>query len=1057
MATSFEVGEPVPPPQVPGAQIALEVGPGPDDAPSDRPGLGATWPRCVRARWRDGPRQAVLLAAAVTVEPDTWLGYSVFTTDLDDEVSLDLELDDGTTLSGLGARDEHAVPLTPQAQRRMPWPRQWNRVDCHVGALAAGRTVTAVVVRVGPGGDGKDRTVWIDDVVLAPRPVADSVGPATPVAPVDLVDTRRGSRSGVGLSRGNTFPAAALPNGATLLSPTTVPRLDWFYSWSAHDDASGRTPLHGLVLSHQPSPWMGDRNPLVVGLGAGRTFRHENETARPHRYTVRLDDGLLVDAAPTAHGAVVRLTAPDEGGLPVVTLATVAGPCVVEPDPGGAHGWLESGSRLSVGRSRLFFVVRADVPATWRADGALDLGTAREATLRLATSLIGVDQARVNLAGEIADAGLDEVAARARGAWAERLGVLEIAGASHDELVTAYSCLYRLNLYPTVPTELSSSVAADGSRREVYASPVLPQRPSAPERTGAQVVEGSIAVNHGFWDTYRTVWPLYGLLYPQVAARLADGFVEQFRTAGWVARWSSPGFADLMTGTSSDVALADLDAKGVPLPDRVAAYRAGLRNATAFSTHPAVGRKDLPETAYRGVPSPRTDEPVSWAFEGAINDHALADMADRLAAAPGTGAREAARYRDEAAYLRHRSAAWVDLFDPATGFFRSRWADGRFRQAPGEYDPRTWGGDYTEADGWAFAFPAPHDVAGLAALVGGRDALRARLDAFFATPERADRPGSYPSAMHELVEASLLRTGQFAVSNQPVHHVPFLYAFTDAPWRTGEVVHDALRRLFGGSAIGQGYPGDEDDGELSAWYLFAATGLYPLQVGSPRYTLHAPLFDEITWHLPGGDLVVRAHRGSPDDRYPQRVLVDGEEHTVTWIDHARLAGGATVDVELGPRPSGWGVGHDTDPPSLTPPGERPRPWRDVSGSGRLRQVRTRRRDRRADVLLDDERRGRVRLAVGEALLWEGGPAEPVAMYTLTSSGTVDGRAAWRLEAADDGGWLLLDRREDEAFDWPDQLRPFSIAHPGVHRRYRLVLEAAPTGGLSLSQLELLTR
>jgi putative alpha-1,2-mannosidase len=1065
LVTSFEDGEPVPPPAT--GEIELLVGPGPDDQPSDGPGRGASGLRCVRARRRDGgPGEVVLLEADVTVGPDTWFGYTLFLplADPPAEVALDLALDDGTTLAGLGAHDDHGTPLTPRDQGRsgILWPRQWNRVECHAGALAAGRTVAAVVLRVdGPGG-----TVWIDDVDLSPRPPRD-------VDPVDLVDTRRGSRSGPWLSRGNTYPAAAVPNGAALLSPMTAPRLDWFYRWSGDEDAGGRPVLHGMVISHAPSPWMGDRNPLVVRVGQGANpFRHDDETARPYRYTVRLADGVVIDAAPTVHGAVLGLTAP--AGAPLrVALETVGGACAFRADPatGDVHGWLESGSRLSVGRSRMYVAARLDAPFTAAAEhgGGLVLDLeAPGATLRVATSMIGADQARATLAAEIGDAGVDDVAAAARGAWAGRLGVLEIEGASHDELVTAYSCLYRLNLYPTVPTEIvgerpdevgdpDEPAGTAPGRRLAYASPVLPPiGASTPEHTGAAVVDGSIAVNHGFWDTYRTVWPLYALAYPDLAATLADGFVEQFRTAGWISRWSSPGYADLMTGTSSDVAFADLDAKGVPLPDRVATYRAGLRNATTFPPDTAVGRKDLAETAYRGAPSPRLEEPVSWAFEGALNDHALAAMAERLAAdAPPA---RAARYRDEAAYLRHRSSAWVNLYDPATGFFQSRWPDGSFRKAPREYDPREWGGDYTEANGWAFAFPAPHDVAGLATLLGGRDALRERLDEFFATPEDATRHGTYPAGMHELVEASLLRTGQFSVSNQPVHHIPFLYAFTDAPWRTSEVVHDVLHRLFRGSEIGQGYPGDEDNGEMSGWFLFAATGLYPLQVGTPRYTLHAPLFDRVTWHLPGGDLVVRAHRSSADDVYVQRITVDGDEHRETWIDHARLAGGATIDVELGPEPSTWGVGEATDPPSLSRPGEAPRPWRDVTHHSHLVRERPHRLTRRAAVLLDDEGHGRVHLAPGDTLDWHGDDGTPaVLMYTLTSSGTVR-RVGWRLEAAADGeAWVVIDRRHDERFEWPDQIRPFSVATPGPYRRYRLVVEAAPTDGLPLSQIELLTR
>ena len=1042
LRTSFEPSEPQPP-----ADGGVTVGPGPRTAYASPAGLGCTGRFAARFAWdAPGAHEGVLLDGPFPVTGDSRLSYCILPEDgpagdrdATTFVSLDLVLDDGSRLSTLHPLDVHGIALTPTAQgeARILLPRQWNLVECDLPAALAGRVVTSVVVRADARTAG---TVWIDDVSLAPRPVV-------PTDPVDLVDTRRGSNSGFTFSRGNTFPATALPNAAVFLSPATRRSLDWFYCWADHNTPSGYPALEGLVLTHQPSPWMADRNQLLITPTWGaadsgpHTFRHDNEDAGPHRYAVRLDGGLLVEAAPSSHGAAVRLTPPAGDGVLTVTLDVVDGELDLRRSGDIWVGWLENGSRRSIGTTRQYFALSFDRPV--RHDGTRFLATdGGPITLRIATSLLGVDQAAHHLATGLGDT-LDDLAVTARAAWAERLAVLELDGATHDECVSAYSNLYRLNLYPN----FTSETGPDGVAR--YASPVLPHAgPSDDEHTGAVVVEDEMSVNHGFWDTYRTAWPAYALWYPDLAARLADGFVEQYRTGGWIARWSSPGYADVMTGTSSDVAFADLDAKSIPLADRRGTYLSGLRNATARPTEAGVGRKDL-RYVYLGGPTPECHEPVSWTFEGALNDHALGLMASRLLA-DETDPAAARRLRDEARYLLVRSAGYSALYDASTGFFQSRNEDGSFRFGAAEYDPRVWGYDYTEANGWTFGFPAPHDPSGLAGLVGGRAGLLARLDEFFSTVEDGDLNGSYHADMHEIIEAAHTRAGQFDVSNQPAHHIPFLYGFTDQPWKTGVVTRDALRRLFRGSALGQGYPGDEDNGEMSAWYLFALSGLYPLQVGTSRYALSAPHVPLTRWRLPGGDLVIRAYG---DGDVIQRVSVNGEDWQRSWIDHADLVGGCEIAVWLGTTPTGWASEVGDSAPSLTGWGERPRPWRDLSGTGTLSGTPS---APALAALVDDVGDTPVPLHPGDEVTWTIDGHERVEAYTVTlAEPTGDTPLAWRVETRDhDGSWWVADRRSDESFEWPGQLRPFLLDEPTATTGLRLIVEA---GSFSCLQLEALGR
>ena len=257
--------------------------------------------------------------------------------------------------------------------------------------------------------------------------------------------------------------------------------------------------------------------------------------------------------------------------------------------------------------------------------------------------------------------------------WDERLSVVEVEGASDTELRNLYSNLYRLNLYPNSQFENTGTASTPTFQ---YASPVSPKAGAATATTtNAPVKDGKIYVNNGFWDTYRTVWPAYSLLYPEFAAEIADGFVQQYRDGGWVARWSSPGYADLMTGTSSDVSFADAFVKGVPLPDKLGTYDAALKNATVLPPSSGVGRKGIASSTFLGFTPESTHESVSWGLEGMINDFGIGNQAAKLAADPSVPAARQATLKEESEYFLKRSTAYTNHFDPKSGFLRVRSAE----------------------------------------------------------------------------------------------------------------------------------------------------------------------------------------------------------------------------------------------------------------------------------------------------------------------------------------------------------------------------------------------
>ncbi|MBU4214598.1 MAG: GH92 family glycosyl hydrolase, partial [Actinobacteria bacterium] len=814
----------------------------------------------------------------------------------------------------------------------------------------------------------------------------------------------------------------AVPHGFTLVTPVTDARDGrWSYTWQAERD---RPRLVGVAISHSPSPWIGDRGALLVQAGdggvgaAGEPFGHDAERAHPHRYDVLLDDGRRVRATASDHGMVVRFELPGArrpvlrlGGLAThrVDLVAAGGP---EPDGPGSDlvGWVEDGEPGAPG-ARLYLRLRLDraVLGVRTQAGAVLLDLAPGDPLievQVATSHLSTDEAGAALDRELAD-GFDAVAARTEQRWADVLSRVQVRGASQDERRTLAANLVRMFTYPSSLTELSAQDA-----RPVHASPHLADLPAdGPRRSRWREVDGPMLTNHGFWDTYRTVWPAYHLLAPDLVPGLVDGFVQHAREGGWTPRWAAPGYLDAMVGTSLDVVLADAVACGVDLG--ADAYLAALRDATCVPPEPWVGRAGQLHAMLRGWVPADVPESVSWTLEGALADFGVAVLAGRRATGLGPGA-ERAQLEVEARYLRSRAAAYRHLY--LDGFFRARGRDGAFVEP---FDPALWGGGYTETNAWGTAFSVPHDGAGLVRLHGSRPALVEHLQRFFETPEtgRAAVRGTYPQVIHEMVEARDVRLGMWAPSNQPAHHIPFMASVAGAPGLGHLVVHEALARLFTGGLIGQGYPGDEDDGELSAWWFLAVLGLYPLAPGSGEWLIGPPAFDELVVAPPGRDpLQVVAHRADRRDRYVHRVEVDGRPWSSTVLPHDRVRAGVRLDVWLGAEPNGWGTDPADAPSSLSDSGD---PLLvDVAVGAALDGVAV-------PELVDDVGARTVRWCAGQELVVRVLPgADPVLGTLLLASPT---ELAWRVEGSPDGRtWTPVVARADLTWWWPDQLRPFDL-------------------------------
>jgi predicted alpha-1,2-mannosidase len=1058
----------------PAAPMVSAVGTGPVSGYNMKPGAGFTG--VASLRYSGGAEAAgrsyatnKLFDVNIPVGPKTRLSYKIFPefTGQDAQypstyAAVDLHFTDGSYLSGLSPVDQHGYPLTAAGQgaSKVLYADQWNAVQSEIGAVANGKTVDRILLAYDdPQATASTRFQgWLDDIAVTATPTAIDGSSLT-----DYVDTRRGTNASGSFSRGNNLPISATPNGFNFFTPVTdATSNSWEYAYQQGNNAANLPTLQGLAISHEPSPWMGDRDQMsVMPVPAGGSltggpssrslaFSHNDEIARPDLYQVRLQNGLLAQMSPTDHGGIMQFSFPSGGATG--SLVFYNGTFTIGTD-GTFTGWVDNGSGLSAGRSRMFVSGTFDrAPAASSATSAtFDISANPQVTLRIATSFISVDQARRNLDLEVTGKSFDQIHSAATAAWNDRLGRVEVAGATDTQKVTLYSNLYRLNLYPNSQSENTGTAAAPHWQ---YASPVsAPTGTSTATQTGAKVVDGQIYVNNGFWDTYRTVWPAYSLLYPDIAAKIADGFVQQYRDAGWIARWSSPGYADLMTGTSADVALSEAYLNGVKLPDALAAYNAAVKDATVASGRSEVGRKGIETSLFLGYTPTSTGESVSWALEGFINDYGIGNMGAALAKDPATPKSERNRLKEESQYFLQRARNYVNLFDTKTKFFQGRDATGTFLAG----NPLDWGGVYTETDGWNFAFTAQQDGQGLANLYGGQKGLEQKLDQFFTTPENADHPGGYGGTIHEMLEARAVRMGQLGMSNQPSHHIPYMYDYAGAPAKTQATVREILQRLYVGDEIGQGYPGDEDNGEMSSWYILSSLGIYPLQAGSSNWAIGSPQFTKMTVHRSTGDIVVNAPNNSTKNVYVQGVTVNGKAQRAVSIDSSVLAHGGTIDFQMGPNPSSWGTGKNDAPPSLTKGNAVPKPLQDTTGPGLGTATASGGQD--ASKLFDNSSATQMTFTTGTpqvTWVFRGGKQIPT-YYTLTSGASAGDPADWRLQGSNDGiTWTTVDSRSGEVFPSRNQTRPFKISEPGQFAQFRLVVtRTAGAAQTNLAEIELL--
>jgi predicted alpha-1,2-mannosidase len=862
--------------------------------------------------------------------------------------------------------------------------------------------------------------------------------------PSDYVNALRGSNSGGSYSRGNTFPATAVPFGFNFWTPMTdANSTSWIYDYT-------RGSIQAFTISHMPSPWMGDRQTFQVMPQTGAVtvdraaraaaYTHANETARAHAYSVKFNNGIQTEITPTDHGASWRFTFPGSASyLLFDTVNGIGGSLSIDRANGTVSGYTDHATGWGPA-PRMYFHARfskaiadsANVTGQRAVTSWVRFNTVagEQVTMSIATSFISAAQAQSNLAQELGSKSFDTVKQEAQNAWNAVLGKIEVEGASEDQKTLLYSNLYRAFLYPNSAWENVNGTPS-------YASPYA---------SGHPVKTGKVYVNNGFWDTYRTTWPLYTLLIPTKTGEMLDGFVNGYKDGGWVTRWSAPGYANIMVGTNSDVIFADAYLKGVRNFDVPAAYDSMLRNAATYSSDPARGRKGMNRSVFLGyTPQDVVGESTSWSLEGYLNDFGIAQLAQALGKT------------EDAQYYQNRSLNYVNLFSPSVGFFRGKNANGTWRTSDADFKANRWGCEYTEGNAWHYAVLAPQDGQGLANLYSGRSGLANKLDALFEAPRDYD-VGCYGGVIHEMKEGYDVNMGQYAHSNQPVHHTPYMYNYAGTPWRTQDRVRSILTTQYqSGLTNGYGYLGDEDNGEMSAWYLFSAMGFYPVSMGRPEYAVGAPFFTKMTVHLENGaNLVINAPGVSDTNRYIQSVTLNGQPYTRNYLPHSALANGATLNFTMGASSTSWGSGSSDLPASLTSGTAAPQPLADTAKGGTVTASADNAASSEGAAQAFDDNSLTKWLAF-QSTPWIRyqltGGAKTVKLYTLTSANDFPGRdpRAWTLQASNDGStWVTLDTRTGQDFPWRYQTRAFALNNNTPYSHYRLQINE--THGDSITQL-----
>ena len=711
----------------------------------------------------------------------------------------------------------------------------------------------------------------------------------------EYVNPMAGTLSTFNLSTGNTYPAIAVPWGAHFWTPQTGKNGDgWTYRYDA-------THIRGFKQTHQPSPWINDYGafslmPVTTGPyydeeKRASWFSHKTEVAKPYYYSVYLaDHDVTVELVPASHAAWLRFTYP-ECEKSYLVLDAYEGGKVEVVDEYTIHAWAVNNHGGVAPNFCNYVIVKSDTPFEVEKTPAnvamvsFPTTKGQVVSLKVASSFISLEQARLNL-GEVNDP-FEEVMMYSQTAWNQALGKIEVEDDNIDHLRTFYTCLYRSLLFPRDLAEIGMFGVLQ------HYSP----------HTG-EVEKGHFYTDTGFWDTFRSLFPLMNLLYPQVSSQVQEGLVNDYLESGFLPEWASPGHRNCMVGNNSASVVADAYLSGVRDYDIGKLWEAVTHDAHAV--HPTVGSSGRTGWEYYDelgyVPCDvGIKENAARTLEYAYDDWCIYQLGKAL----NIDDEQLAPYKKAA--LNYRN-----VFDPEYKLMNGRQADGTFRRP---FSPLKWGGDFTEGNSLHYTWSVFHDIEGLIGLMGGEDAFNAQMDTVFVMPPKYD-DSYYGFPIHEIIEMTVMGMGNYAHGNQPIQHMLYLYDWSRQPWKTQARVREVMEKFY--TPWADAYCGDEDNGQTSAWYVFSALGFYPVCPGSGQYALGTPLFKKATLHLDGGDVVIEAPDNSAENFYVKDLQVNGQEWTRNYLLQSDLQKGAKLHFKMAAEPNlSRGVADEDKPYSFS--------------------------------------------------------------------------------------------------------------------------------------------
>ncbi|WP_333819166.1 GH92 family glycosyl hydrolase [Ohtaekwangia sp.] len=712
----------------------------------------------------------------------------------------------------------------------------------------------------------------------------------------EYVDPIIGTASSPELSNGNTYPAIALPWGMNFWMPQTGKMgSGWAYTYDGNR-------IKGFKQTHQPSPWMNDYGQFSIMPVNGKIklseeeraswFSHKSEIAKPYYYSVYLaDHHITTEIAPTERAAIFRFTFSKTDSATIVVDAFNHGSYVkIIPAEKKIIGYTTRNSGGVPQNFRNYFVMYFDKPftlsKTWsnhrihdryeitaeHAGAVVGFKTSHgeQVHVRVASSFISFEQAELNLK-EIGRDDFETVKQKGKDAWNKELSRVAVEGGTADQLRTFYSCLYRALLFPRKFYEL------DASGKVMHYSPY-----------NGKVLPGYMFTDTGFWDTFRSLFPFLNLMYPSLSANMQEGLVNAYKEGGWLPEWASPGYRNIMIGSNSASIVSDAYIKGMRGYDVNALYEAVLKNSEQAGPLTAVGRAGVQYYNTLGYVPYDVDinENAARTLEYAYDDFAIYQLAKALG-----------RPRKELSLFARRCQNYRNLFDTKTGLMRGKNKDGSFQKP---FNPYKWGDAFTEGNSWHYTWSVFHDVQGLINLMGGKDRFVAKLDSVFTLPPVFD-DSYYGGVIHEIREMQIADMGQYAHGNQPIQHMIYLYNYAGQPWKAQYWVRETMKKLY--RPTPDGYCGDEDNGQTSAWYVFSALGFYPVCPATDQYIVGTPLFRKVTLTLENGkQIVINAPENSDSHVYISEAKVNGEIYTRNWLSHTTLSQGATIDFKMSATP-----------------------------------------------------------------------------------------------------------------------------------------------------------